>query len=602
MMKYWWEEKSKDKIHELLHPYLTTLKSRQEYRSNDNLMFMKLHGNFDFYGLGTYGYSRAEGSNLPRLTLNVIESMVSTVVSKITKNKPKPYFLTSGGDWKLQQKAKKLNKFCEGLFYSTKLYEEMSMAFMDSCIFGTGAVKYYIQNSNVVAERVFIDEIMVDDSEAIYGKPRQMHHRKYIHKEVLKKMFPGFDAQIESSTKAEKQNSIGNQDPEMIQVYESWHLRSSDKSKDGRRTITISTATLFEERYDEDFFPFTFIKWDIKPLGMWGKGISEQLMGIQLEINKLLKTIQQSMHLVSIPKILMEASSKIVSSHLDNKIGGIITYAGTPPAYQALGQVPQELFSQLENLYNKAYEIVGISQLSAQSVKPGGLDSGKALREYNDIESERFLAVSRRYEEAFLDAGRIMIHLVQKCFEEAGDFAVKLKGKKFLETIKWSEIDLQNDQYMMQSFPTSSFSSSPSARFQEIQEFIQAGFLSKEDGRKLLNFPDLESVNDLDTAAVEDIDCTIDKMLEEGQYSTPEPYQNLSYGILKCQQAYLYNKNQNAPEDRLELLRTWIEDAQALLVSMTQTPPAPQNQEVAVEPQAVPEAPPVSEMIPNVPV
>ena len=47
--------------------------------------------------------------------------MIDTIVSKVTKNKPKPTFLTDGGDWDLQQKAKKLTKYCEGIFYSTNL-------------------------------------------------------------------------------------------------------------------------------------------------------------------------------------------------------------------------------------------------------------------------------------------------------------------------------------------------------------------------------------------------------------------------------------------------------------------------------------------------
>ena len=114
------------------------------------------------------------------------------------------------------------------------------------------------------------------------------------------------------------------------------------------------------------------------------------------------------MHLVSVPKLLVEASSKIVTAHLNNKIGGIIKYAGTPPTYAPLGGIPAELFSHLQFLVNKAYEISGISQLSAQSLKPSGLDSGKALREYNDIETERFMSVGMRYEKVFMDAAEII--------------------------------------------------------------------------------------------------------------------------------------------------------------------------------------------------
>ena len=54
-------------------------------------------------------------------------------------------------------------------------------------------------------------------------------------------------------------------------------------------------------------------------------------------------------------------------------------------------------------------------------------------------------------------------------------------------------------------------------------------------------------------------------MINKGEYQTPEPYQNLDYGIQKVQQSYLYYRTQGVPEERLELLRQWMEDADGLV-------------------------------------
>ena len=318
----------------------------------------------------------------------------------------------------------------------------------------------------------------------------------------------------------------------LIKVVESWHLPSGktkdEKGKsikhDGKHTICINNKTLFEEEYTKNYFPFVFFRWNEKPIGFWGLGLSEQLQGLQLEINKILRTIQVSMHLCSIPKIFVEASSKVVTAHLNNKIGGIIKYAGTPPKYEALGSIPPELFTHLDRLYERAYEISGVSQLSAQSLKPGGLDSGKAIREYNDIESERFMEVGQRYEKSFIDAAQIMIDLAKECYEEKGEFKVKIKGKKFIETIDWSEVDMEEDKFLMDIFPTSALSNTPSGRLQDVQELLQAGFISKEDGMKLLDFPDLEGTMSLINAGIEDIEHMIEQMIDKGNYQTPEPY------------------------------------------------------------------------------
>jgi len=602
----WWAKKGQN-LNQSIFAYIKSLDMRQGYRQTDNLRYMRLYGNSEFSGVNAYNYMRTEQSyNVQNsVTLNVVQSMIDTVTSKIGKNRPRPYFLTDDGDFTLKRKAEKLSQFAEGQFYGTKFYQKAQQAFTDACIFGTGVLKVYRSGENgdkIEVERVFPDEIMIDDMEAYYSCPRQMHQRKWIHKDVLSEMFPSAKNAIEAaSSDSGRQDEYKDRQGDMLLVIESWHLQSGPKAKDGKHVICISNTNLFEEKYDKEYFPFVFFRWGLKPLGFWGSGIAEQLTGIQLEINKILKTIQVSMHLVSVPKLYLEASSKIVEAHLNNKIGGIIRYAGTPPTEGKLGSIPSELFSQLDRLYSRAYEIVGVSQLAAQSTKPAGLDSGKALRTFNDLESERFMSVSQRYEQAFLDGTEIMIDLAKDIAAETGNYTVKVPGSGFLKTIQWSDVNMENDQYMLQCFPTSALSQTPASRLQEVQELLQAGFISKEDGMKLLDFPDLKAYYNMANAGAEDIEKQIEDMMDKGIYQTPEPYQNLEYGITKMQQAYLMYRTQNAPEESLELLRRWISDAKNLM-DTAQQEVAAQQQTVAMAAQnaalGAPAAPPQSDLMP----
>lgn len=606
---YWWKEKE-DKIHESVFAKVKHLQEKQNFRSGDNMRFMRLYGNYELMGLQAYQYARTETSyhTMNRVTLNVVQSMIDTVVSKITKSKPKATFLTEGGDFTLQSKAKKLTKFVQGQFYYCNYYDVAEMAFQDACIFGTGAIKIYKDGTSVKAERVFIDEIIIDDAESMYSEPRQLHQKKYIHRDVLKEMFPDQAGFIESAGKnTDFYHKI--EDKDMLQVIESWHLPSGKDADDGKRAISLENVTLFSEEYKKSYFPFVFIRWGKRPLGFFGQGLAEQLAGLQLEINKILKTIQVSMHLTSIPKVFVEASSKVVTAHLNNKIGGVIKYVGTKPSYESVSAIPQDLFIHLDRLYNRAFETAGISQLSAQSSKPSGLDSGRALREFSDIESERFQSVSRRYQQSFIEASKIFVDMARDIYSEEGKLSVKVKGDRFLETIDWKDVDMEEDKYMLHIFPTSSLPSTPSGKLQSVQELLQAGMITPEEGMKLLDFPDLKSYMDRRNAGLEDIERSIELMIDKGEYQTPEPYQDLQQGIKMMQQAYLQYRTQNAPEERLDLFRRWIEDAQELLVkAATPEEPAMPSQPVTTlqpqdmaPPQAVPEAAATSELLPNIP-
>jgi len=494
--------------------------------------------------------------------------MVSTIVSKITKNRPRPLFLTSGGDYTMKRKAKMLNKFVQGLFYGTDAYKAGEAICRDACIFGTGFMKIFDDGDEIVAERVFPHEILIDDNEAIYGKPRQMFQRKYINKEVLINLFPDFaDSIIRASS---DENTIGgspmtNNVYDAVGVVEAWHLPSSRDSGDGRHVIAIQNATLLDEEYTKSRFPFVSLKWSDRALGFWGQGIAEQLTGLQIEINKLLKTIQIAMHLVSVPKIFVERGSKISKAHLNNEIGGIIEYAGTPPIYKTANSVSPEMFAHLDRLYQRAYEIVGISQLAASSKKPSGIDSGRALREFSDIESERFLSFARSYEQVFLDAAKIMVGVAEDVAGRDNNFSVTSFDKTTIQKIRWKDVDLKEDQYIMQVFPTSLLPVTPAARLQTVEEMMRTGLLSREDGLALLDFPDLEGVQSLEMAAIDEIEMVIENIIDKGRYSSPEPFSNLPLALKKMNQAYLRAKLDSVPEDRLELMRRYISDAQSLI-------------------------------------
>lgn len=601
---HWYKEDNKP---ESLYRYLKMLENEQSYISSNNLRHLRLYSETEFNSLSGFTYARVEPSlsTQNRITFNVVQSMIDTAVSKITKNKPRPYFLTNGGDWSQKRKGIKLTQFMDGAFYGTDFYKKAATAFKHACIWGTGALKIYRQDNELKIENVIIEEIVVDQKESFYGKPRQMHQKKWIHREVLKSMFPGKSSAIDLAISDLKEFGYQKEDKaDMVLVIESWKLPSGKNKKDGLHGIYLSNTTLFEEKWNKDYFPFVFFKWNESPVGFFGEGIAKQLTGIQLEMNKILRTIQVSMHLVSVPKIFVEASSKIVSSHLNNKIGGIVKYAGTPPVEGKLGTIPPDLFNHLDRLYQRAYSIIGISQLSAQAQKPQGLNSGKALRAYNDIETERFAAVGLDYQNCAVEAAKQIIQVVKEIAEDTKNFEVKVPGSSFLQKIDWNDVALEDSEYILQCFPISALSQEPSARMQEVQELMAAGLLDKANGMKLLDYPDLRAYYDMVNAEVDVIEKQIELMVDKQQYSSPEPYMNLPNALKIVQNAYLRFKTEDAPEEILDLLRRYMDEVNELIAQASA--PTPEEQAAMAQQQAFqtgqPGQAPVSDLLPTAPV
>jgi hypothetical protein len=586
-MHYWWEDTDKKDEYTLareIFETLLTIEQDQKDRRERNMRCMRLYNNLDFVNIGPYGYSKTYTSpNLPenRVKYNIITSCVDTLCAKVSKMKPKVSFLTGGGEFHIQQRAKKLQKFSIGTFYHNDIYVKHQQAFRDSLIFDIGAIKHFHIDGQLMSERVMPMELYVDIADGMYGTPRSLYHVKYVHKEMLAAQYEDFKQAIKESTgtlDVSADRSVLSQDRDYVVVVESWHLPSKDGADDGRHCISVEKACFLVEDYKRNSFPFSFFRWSQPLLGFYGQSLTDRLTGNQIEINKMLRVIQRSFHLGSAFKVFLEYGSKVARDHINNEVGSIVYYAGAKPEFYVPKVVNAEYFQHLEWLIKSAYEESGISQLSAASKLPPGLDggSGKALREYNDLETERFVLTAQQYESSFLETAKQYIELAREMKEEGIDLTVTAESKKFVETIKWSEIDLENDQYIMQMFPVSSLPNTPSGRLAYIQELAQAGYIPQEMVLSLLEFPDVEGYTSLKTAPLDNLMDTLDKILYEGKYMPPEPFQNLQLGTQIFQQAYLRAKINGAPEDRLELVQLWISSAQDMLTAAAQAAQAAQ--------------------------
>ena len=599
---FWWQAESDP--HESISKFIQVLRDEQDGYYNDIATFMGLYNGRPLHSRYAHGSMQYALLRQPRLTFNIIHSLCQAATSKIAKHKPAVSFLTEGGNYSQKRKSKLFRKLMQGQFHAMKMYPVAQKVFLDACITGTGVIKYYTEFGKIKAERVPVHEITIDPIEAETGNmPRQMFQTKKVSRHVLVEMFPEKKDQILSSeNKKENDHADDERFSDMIECHEAWHLPSGPEATDGRHIICIANATLLDEVWEKDQFPFTFIRWTENPTSFWGNGLAKEVKGIQVEINKLLARIQEQMHL-STPKVFIEDSSKIVQSHLNNRVFGAIKYRGTPPQFFVPRAVGNDMFAHLDRLVERAYEMTGISQLAAQSKKPVGLESGRALREFSDIESERFMVVGQAYEQLFMDAAEQIITLIRDAYVNEDKYVIaSFDNKSGLEKIKWSEIDLEEEEYVIQIRPIGSLPQTPSAKLASVAEMHMNGFFTTDEAHQLLDFPDLNKANNLKVAHIEVLDLIIEKILEKGKYIPPEPYMNLELGIQRVQQAYNMSILDEVSEPRKEMLRRWITQATGLIEEKIM-----QAKQMAAPPQApgampgAPPAPPAAGMTPPQP-
>ena len=601
-LNQWWKEKDDSAKATQLLGTAAFLKESQSHRYRQAAMFARLYGNmslFNFVGSNMTAMDKNYGLPIDRPTFNLVQSCVDTLVSRISQSRPSPVFLTDNSDYRERNLAKKLNNFILGELYKTKAYEKATIMLRDALVEGTGCLKVFETSDHQVGlERVLLTELLIDPNEAIYGDPRQLYQLKLIDRAVLMEQCPEYKAIIEKAEKAFPDNSADSAKTvsDLVMVVEGWKLPSGPGADDGRHTIACTAGVLLDEPYAKDKFPFVFLHYSPRLLGFWAQGLAEQLMGTQIEINSLLYTISKAIKLVGVPRVFQEMGSKVVSAHHNNEVGAIIKYSGTKPSYEVAPCVPQELYGQLQRLIDYGYQQSGVSMLQASSNKPAGLNSGEAIRSFNDISTDRFATLSRRYDDAFIELSYLIIDLAKDICEREGKYSTIYPNKNGVKEIDLPKASLLKDPFVIQCFNMSSLPRDPAGRMQKVTEMIQSGMISVKEGRRLLDYPDLDQVEKLANASEERILQILDEIIDEGKYTPPDPFMDLELANELVTQYYnLYSANK-LEEEKAEMLRTFFNQVQDLIQAAQ---PAPAQAPAAPVPQAKAEELPVSPLVPN---
>lgn len=564
-------------------------------RRRDDELFMKMFGSYDISGMGE---SLPQYAPQKSLRFNLVKSATLTAQAHIGASKPFPAFVTSDADWELVKKARACEQAIKGVFHYTDFYQTASDVFLDATVASLGAVKVYLKAGRIHIDRVFPGELLVDVQEGLYGKPQNLYQVKLVDTDALAERFPKLASSIPFASTGD--NGLfswidWSQKENLILVIEGWHLPSWDAKKDkyvgGRHVIATQNTVLVEEEWKRDTFPFAFYRWGRRLFGFYGYGIVEQLREQQRTINRLDSRINSIIHNLSVGHMVVwdNPNARVNTEHLTNSPLDIIKIKGTgqPPTIMSQNAVPTELWQMRQETIQDGYNEIGINEMQSRGERPKGVDSAVALREVQDAGSRRFRPKTQAFEGFVLETARLVIRELHDASERGDKLTIQAKKKRgtitLLEQINWKEVALKDEEYRLELVPRSSLPDSSAGRKQTVEDWYRAGFIDAKEARYLLEFPDLDRFNSLDLSAHEIILDSIEVMIEDGEYVFPEPTDDLELLIKLTTQSYNKFRLRKLPDDRLELLRRYIDDAKAL-IERAQTEMAPQGEPVAAPP------------------
>lgn len=477
-------------------------------------------------------------------SLNVIKSCIDTLTSKIAQSKVRPFFNCINGTFKDINVCKNAQQYFDQYFDIEEVNKKVSMAFRDSCIFDHGVL--YVDGETKTITKALPWQVFVRPAELTYNNITRAY---YCQKDYPVSMLP-----------EKYRTKVLNHNPDMEYVTYGIYYDTVDQCK----AVYITELDFVSiEKYEGNRVPFIFL-WYNNPIhGGSSVSIVDMLYGIQTEINTLMAKVKDASQLTPANTVFLPDDATIKSTQLNNRIGNVITYkatsdmTGSPVTIATPAFIDGQYIELINNLKETAYEMVGISQLSAQSKKPTGLDSGVALQTVEDVESERF-------EEQLNQVIRCYVEIAKTCLRVFPKDETILPDTPNRLDIKWRDIVDEEKKMQIQFSAADSLSKDPSTKLQQLQQLAQVGVIPQERIAQFMELPDLEGGYSLSNNAINAVLSVIRDCIESGNMNVPDyiPIPMLKTEIINTQlslRAANFEKNQKDIEKLSQLYETAME-------------------------------------------
>lgn len=572
---FWWDS-SQERVGGAVIRMVDSIVTQSRALREDTRFYMDLCSNSNTAGNDTYailttgqrwGWER-------KMRQNLCSAAVDTACSLIAQNRTAPIYLTTLGDFTLSRKAEQRSRVIHSQFYELGAYRIMPDGWRDAAETGAGHVFGCVRNGRPHLERCLPNEVLVEDMDGRYRKPRSMYRVHFVAREQLRKLYPKRVRDLKKSGGPTANDFVDfnlkrDSCVDRVRVVEAWHLPSAAGADDGRHVMCTDNSVLVDEPWKRERFPFVRLTYAERRIGYFGQGLPERLAGAQIQLNELNDTIRDVQRLVSNALIWADVNDDLEWEDLTN-VPGQFLKSRTPPQLLRWEGTPGDLFRERQVVVQDAYEQEGLApqMISGEGGSPG-LTSGRAIRAEDDVRSRRHIDPTRRLEDGYLDLTTLIADLNDECAELDENYVVTGRARfgrqTFLRTSKWKDLELPDGDVRVNMFPMSALPTTVQGKFAAIDEWIQGGFVSKPQALDLMEFPDIDAWQQLENANLDLVRWQIERILDlseeavaAGEGELPIENQALDMAADLGNKAFLVAYRMEAPEHVLRAFQSYL--------------------------------------------
>lgn len=505
-----------------------------------------------------------------RISHNAVATAADAVVAEGTQGTPRPMSVTRKGTFKDRRKAKIHTYYFDAKMHQESYPDKAHLVASDAVHAGMGGMLTYRKHPLLVKEgkdevgfkRLIPLDMVLDNKNCPDGDLKQFYYRWRMTRREAEKRF-GKDL-IESAEGPEPLLHGDEDKGKLVLIIEAWSLPSYPGAKDGTHVLATSEGVILEEDWELEEFPIFFIH-AVKPkVGFWGEMLPLRAETQQYELNKLLRRVQQSMHIHAIPRTWVPRQAKVPKGQLTNDVGVVIQYeGGVPPTQMVAQSMANDVYEHIRLLEQWIYKQMGVSELSATSKLPSNINSGVQQRYYEDVQSKRWGHLERAYERMHVHSAKMAVYFEGQIADKYPKHEVPIMRKRYMKATYWKDIEVDYDTLSVRVYTSSALPNTPGGKLAALNDMVDRQVITPVEMSRMLDDPDFESIVDEKAAPEAYFEYLFEEFLLKGEeaWKQPEPHTNIQIGIDKAK-AMLQEAEMDGAEDADTFpIRRWIEQA-----------------------------------------
>lgn len=519
---------------------------------------------------------------------NALRSAVGTIAAIVSKAEPRPVYLADGNA-ELQRLAKDQSDAIYAVLKGSGAYEAARDAWnRHACPTGTGLMQIGVrrdperEQAQLTFERLMPWEVMVDPIDAYYGRPRSLFRVQLWDRDAAiarfavgprAKTIESIIMEADSATSpipgTMATSEVIGRVVDMIRVCWAWHLPSAEGAGDGVEVVCVDSGDLQARPWTLPYFPIVAGYWETPELGFWGEGLIEQALGLQLQLDEQERSLQDTFATQSKPLIAVPAQDKDLLQQMSAEKVRMVAYQVAPPTRLADAVVHPQVIQRARDLKSDVYEQVGTNMLSATGQRPLGLDSGKALRDYRNISTERFGLAAKHLDDFIVEIARVAEATAVQLEEEGFRVVTQLGGDAYPggKAHKWGKAFERRGSLELTVEVASRTEKQLSGRNADLQDLFNAGAISRERFLQHFSAPDLKSYLRRETAVLDLVDKQVSQIrtMQRPVLPTELPPEAMQLVLREATLAYAQAVTDDEPDKTQELLSTYVQTVRAIV-------------------------------------